>query len=542
VPAVLPLNESSRELIVEVARALEPYYPDITAAWRERLSSELGFHGRVLAALERLNISAGSSYFPHHDFNAFFENVTYFGTRLAKLEVDTRFVARSLELYSLTSEPYLGSLFGERDSEARAALEMLSSATFIAVSGAYFDTKTKETAALLAALEAELSASDTTALLQRVLETTASTFGAAAGAIAMREPDSDEFRLAASVGMNPGEEYRFRVGEGFAGGIAARGEPEAVLDPMHDRRILNDTLRNLSRSIWGVPMKADGRVMGVIVIGFNKPYEWLPTERALMHAIADRSAMAIDRVRINEALREREARIAELSGHLLQVQEDERKRISRELHDDTGQSLMVIRLYLGMLEQGTSSRLARNKIRETLNVVDRTIEGLRRMIARLSPLVLQELGLIAAIRKAAKDLAKSTGVKVRVAVADEVGRLPSETEAAIYRVVQEALHNVAKHAHARNVNIHMSREGGGVRLSVEDDGVGMERRSSSRGKSFGLAGIKERVGMLGGELRLQSSKGKGTRIEVTVPAGEPAVAAALAAEGTTNAKDQMPVG
>ena len=540
--AVLPLKESSRELIVEVARALEPYYPDITAAWRERLSAELGFQGRVLAALERLNISSGSSYFRHHDFNAFFENVTYFGTRLAKLEVDTRFVARSLELYSLTSEPYLGSLFGERDSEARAALEMLSSATFIAVSGAYFDTKTRETAALMAALEAELAASDTSALLKRVLETTVSTFGAAVGAIAMSEPDSDEFRLAASAGLNVGEEYRFRRGEGFAGNIAVSGESEAVLDPMHDRRILNDTLRTVARSLWGVPMKADGRVIGVIVIGFSKPYEWLPTERALMHAIADRSAMAIDRVRITEALREREARIADLSGHLLQVQEDERKRISRELHDDTGQSLMVIRLYLGMLEQGTNSRIARNKIRETLNVVDRTIEGLRRMIARLSPLVLQELGLIAAIRKAAKDLAKSTGVKVRVAVSDEVGRLPAETEAAIYRVVQEALHNVAKHAHARNVNIHMAREGHGVRLLVDDDGVGMERRSSSRGKSFGLAGIKERVGMLGGELRLQSSKGKGTRIEVTVPAGEPAVAAALAAEGTTNAKDQMPVG
>ena len=541
--AVLPLKESSRELIVEVARALEPYYPDITAAWRERLVAELGFQGRVLAALERLNISTGSSYFRHGDFNPFFENVSYFGTRLAKLEVDTRSVARSLELYSLISEPYLGGLFGERDSEARAALEMLSSAIFITVSGAYFDTKTRETTALLAALEAELSATDTAALLKRVLDTTLSTFGATVGGVVMREPDSDELRVVASVGLNLEEDRRFRIGEGFAGGIVASGQAESILDPMHDPRITNDTLRTTARSIWGVPMKADGRVMGVIVIGFGKPYDWLPTERALMHAIADRSALAIDRVRINEALREREARIAELSGHLLQVQEDERKRISRELHDDTGQSLMVIRLYLGMLEQGTNSRLARNKIRETLTVVDRTIEGLRRMIARLSPLVLQELGLIAAIRKAAKDLAKSTGVKVRVAVSEEVGRLPGETEAAIYRVVQEALHNVAKHAHAHNVNIHMAREHDRVRLLVEDDGVGMERRSGSRGKSFGLAGIKERVGMLGGEVRVQSSKGKGTRMEVTVPAGEPAVAAAaLAAEGTTNAKDQMPVG
>ena len=541
-PAVLPLKESSRELIVEVARALEPYYPDITTAWRERLVAELGFQGRVLAALERLNISAGSSYFRHDDFNAFFENVNYFGTRLAKLEVDTRSVARSLELYSLISEPYLGSLFGERDSEARAALEMLSSVIFITVSGAYFDTKTRETAALLAALEAELSANDTAALLERVLVITVSTFGATLGSVLLREPDSEELRLASSFGIRYEDEVRVRMGEGFAGSIAASGEPEVVLDPSHDGRIANDQWRVGARSIWGVPMKAEGRVLGVIVLGFGKPYDWLPTERALMHAIADRVALAIDRVRINEALREREVRIAELSGHLLQVQEDERKRISRELHDDTGQSLMVIRLYLGMLEQGTNSRLARTKIRETLLVVDRTIEGLRRMIARLSPLVLQELGLIAAIRKAAKELAKNTGIKVRVAVSEDVGRFPAETEAAIYRVVQESLHNVAKHAQARNVNIHMAREHDRVRLLVEDDGVGMDRKSSARGKSFGLAGIKERVGMLGGEVRVTSSKGKGTRIEVTVPAGESAATAANAAEGAANAKDQMPVG
>ena len=535
--AVLPLKESSRELIVEVAQALEPYFPDITAAWREKLQQEFGFDGRVLAALERLKVSTGCSYLSHGDFAGFLENLTYFGTRLAKLEVDTRAVARSLELYQLLCEPYLGSLFGDRHTEAIAALEMLSSATFVTVSGAYFDTRTRQSATLLSVLDAELSAGDLGSLLERVLRITAANFGASLGVVLLREPDSDQLQTAASVGLEDvtSEELFVRVGDGFSGSIAQTGEPALVLDAARDERVASPALRRSARSLWGVPMKTDNAIIGVLLIGFPKPYEWLPTERELLRAIADRSALAIHRARITDALREREARIAELSAHLLRVQEHERNRISRELHDETGQALMVIRLYLGMLENSTTGRAARNKIRETLAVVDRTIDGIRRIIGRLSPLVLQELGLIAAIRKEAKDLAKATGVKARVAVPDAVGRLAPETEAAIYRVVQEALHNVAKHAQARNVNIQMARENGKLKLLVEDDGVGLASRSNSPGHSFGLAGIKERIAMLGGEVRVVSTRGKGTRIEVIVPAeeaGQPMAVTATALGGT----------
>jgi signal transduction histidine kinase len=253
----------------------------------------------------------------------------------------------------------------------------------------------------------------------------------------------------------------------------------------------------------------------------------MPTERELMRAIGDRTALAIERARMTEALREREQRIAELSTHLLRVQEDERKRISRELHDETGQALMVIHLYLGMMETGTTNRQLLGKIRETVQVVDRTIEGLRRIIGKLSPLVLQELGLFAALRKEAKDLQKNTGVKARVVISDEVGRLAPNTEQTIYRVVQEALHNVAKHAHASNVLVHMEREGETVHVAVEDDGTGIQTRNNSRGHSFGLAGIKERVAMLGGVSRVISVKGKGTRIEITIPVGVPAIVGEL---------------
>jgi len=154
-------------------------------------------------------------------------------------------------------------------------------------------------------------------------------------------------------------------------------------------------------------------------------------------------------------------------------------------------------------------------------VVDRTVEGIRRIIGKLSPLVLQELGLFAALRKEALHLEQKHGVSTRVAISDEVGRLSAETETAIYRIVQEALHNIAKHAQAQNAAIAMDRADGKVKLSVEDDGIGIFPKTNYRGNSFGLAGIKERVGMLGGEVRVTSLKGQGTRIDVTVPATEP---------------------
>ncbi len=525
--AVPPFKESSRELIVEVARALEPYFPDITNHWRDRLVAEFGFDGRTLAALERLTLAAGCSYFIHDDFPGFQENLQYFGTRLSKLQVDTRAVARSLELYSLSCDPYLSGLFPDREAEAKAALEMLSSVSFVIISGAYFDAQTLESQTLLAVLDAELAAGDLKALLQKVLEITTATFEASVGALLLRDGDNEHLKLCSEVGLGEKvpENFHVTMGKGFSGNIAASGEPGMILDTSADHGDFTPIIRSQAKSLWGVPLKADGITIGVLVIGFPKPYEWLPTERELLRAIGDRAALAIERARMTEALREREQRIAELSAHLLRVQEEERKRISRELHDETGQALMVIRLYLGMMEGGVTQKTVRGKIKETVDVVDRTIEGIRRIIGKLSPLVLQELGLVAAIRKEAKDLAKATGVKARVLIADDVGRLAPGTEQAIYRVVQEALHNVSKHAKAQNVTVQVERDEKQVRVLVEDDGVGIQgqgRGNSRERQTFGLAGMKERIAMLGGVSRVISTKGKGTRIEITVPAGEPA--------------------
>jgi signal transduction histidine kinase len=163
------------------------------------------------------------------------------------------------------------------------------------------------------------------------------------------------------------------------------------------------------------------------------------------------------------------------------------------------------------------TRIGKAKIGELVAVVDRTIEGIRRIIGRLSPLVLQELGLVSAIRKEAKDLSRTAGVKARVAIGDDVGRLDPVIETAIYRVVQESLHNVAKHAQAQNVNIQMERDGEVLKLTIEDDGTGIHIVSNPLRPSFGMAGMQERIATLGGHMKVSSRKGEGTKISVTVP-------------------------
>jgi signal transduction histidine kinase len=524
--ALLPIKESVRALILDATTALQPHFSEITAAWRKQMFAEFEFEGRAMAALERLNLATGFALFSQSDFGAFFENLSYFGTRLAKLQIDTRAVARSLDLYHELCEPHIRSAFADRRAFAErqyavlAALDTLSSAIFVAVSGAYFDTQRNAGNALLEVLDAELSARNLSSLLERVLGITTRIFNASTGLILLLDPGTQCLRIKAAVGLEGDlSALSVEIGQGFSGHIAETGESDILADISQSRGVLNPLLRGNSQSLWGAPLKEGDRVIGVLMIGFARPYVWLPTERELLRAIADRSALAINRAEMTDALREREMRIAELSGHLLKVQEEERKHISRELHDETGQALMVIRLYLSMLDKAITTRTAKAKVQELLEVVDRTIVGIRRIIGRLSPLVLQELGLIAAIRKEAKDLAKSSGINARVAVSDDVGRVAPEVETAIYRVVQESLHNVAKHSNAHFVTIELNRTEDHLRLRIEDDGVGISNvnASNSQRPTFGLAGMRERISALGGTLRVESRKGKGTKILASVP-------------------------
>jgi two-component system sensor histidine kinase UhpB len=210
------------------------------------------------------------------------------------------------------------------------------------------------------------------------------------------------------------------------------------------------------------------------------------------------------------------AAIPELSRQLLKAQEEERRRISRELHDETGQALMVLRFHLEMLSGETRSAEQKAKIQESLDLLDRTIEGLRRTIARLSPRVLEELGLIAAIRSQTQLLTRHTGMQPHLDLPESAGLLDHDLEVALYRSVQEALHNVAKHSRARNFTVQLTITNSRVSLQIEDDGIGFLPRSSQQ-RGFGLTGMRERTAALGGSMKVRSQPEKGTRIRIVFP-------------------------
>ncbi|HEY7617911.1 MAG TPA: sensor histidine kinase, partial [Terriglobales bacterium] len=211
------------------------------------------------------------------------------------------------------------------------------------------------------------------------------------------------------------------------------------------------------------------------------------------------------------------AQAMELSRQLVRAQEDERKRISRELHDGTGQGLMVLRLYLALLGSSSRDRESQLKVQEALGLLDRTIEDLRRIISRLSPRALEQLGVLTAIRKEVREVSHNSGIKAHLDLPKHLGDLDHEIELAIYRSVQEALHNITKHAKAQNLSIRLARIDGVVHLYVQDDGVGFSRKRSTQKRAFGLWGLRERIAALGGKLRISSADGQGTRLRVTLP-------------------------
>ena len=225
--------------------------------------------------------------------------------------------------------------------------------------------------------------------------------------------------------------------------------------------------------------------------------------------------------RLNEQLKEREERRGETLRKVISAQEDERKRIARELHDETSQELSALAMGLETALTAFPSDLSRTRLAEAKALTVRALEELHRLILDLRPSVLDDLGLLSAIRWSAERHLEPRGIAVRCEFGDVETRFAPEVETALFRVVQEAITNIARHSKADTALIQCAERDGKLTIEIEDDGEGFDLAGlpppGSRQRGLGLLGMRERVELLGGALEVDSAPGQGVRILLTVP-------------------------
>ena len=257
-----------------------------------------------------------------------------------------------------------------------------------------------------------------------------------------------------------------------------------------------------------VPLIVRDQAIGVIVVHdkTGRDPRFTQDDQRLAETFASRAAAAVDQSRrvAGKALRQ-----------LVETQELERRRLARELHDQTGQELISVLLGLKAIEDAVGPDSRARALKAVREQVVETLHGVRRLAVELRPKALDDYGLAPALERLTHTFAGQAGLKLEMASQLGTERLPSEIETALYRIVQEALTNIAKHAHARNASIVLRRGQGAVMAVIEDDGRGFDLTAA--GSGTGLNGMRERLALIGGTLKIETRFGSGATLVAVVP-------------------------
>ena len=326
-------------------------------------------------------------------------------------------------------------------------------------------------------------------------------------------PDTeDALRVAAADGDIASTQVgtRLELHGSKVGRVLERGRSERVDSVLDDPEVDQRTARELGiTTALYVPLIVHGEAIGVVAahdkLGDDGHFD--DDDLRLSESLAARAAIAVD-------LSERVTRDG--MRKVVEAQELERKRLARELHDETGQALTSILLGLKSLEQALDSDEGREGVASLRDLVVSTLQDVRRLAVELRPSALDDFGLAPALERLVDTYGRQAAVPVHLEIRLGDERLPAEVETTLYRMVQEALTNVAKHADATSISILLTRTPSSVRLVVEDDGAGFEP-GGARGGGLGLPGMRERVALVDGRLRIESAHGKGTTLVAEVP-------------------------
>lgn len=359
--------------------------------------------------------------------------------------------------------------------------------------------------------------------LDEVLQLT----GVDVGAIFLQQEQLGNLQLLAHRGLSEEAAHlasRMGMLDGSCGGVMEAGQVIVVPDLSRYRgRRAASLQRERLTTLVHVPLAAKGCILGSICVGTRNQRDFNAEEQEMLTAIGSQIAVAIENARLYAEVQHKEHLRGQILNKLISAQEEERKRIARELHDDTSQALAAL---LFAVEEGLEMdnlEEIRDKLSGMKELTMHTMEEIYKLIYDLRPTMLDHLGLVPALRSFAQSRLEPAGVRVTIQEASAPCRLPPEVETALFRVVQEVITNIARHASARNVSIIFQFENDMAMVSVEDDGLGFDMvevtHSPNPQRGLGLMGMLERVELLGGQMEIDTAPGYGTQIHIQVPTG-----------------------
>ncbi len=405
-----------------------------------------------------------------------------------------------------------GENFTEEDEEL---VTLLAGQAAVAIENARLYEASTRWSRQLQSLEEVGNALATETDLERLLDLVVRRLRELLGArvVALALPSGEDHLRFAAVA---GDEARDLLGETIpsldskSGRVLARRRSERIDSVIDDPEVHQEVTRRLAaRTGMWVPLTVRDRVIGVLEIHDKESADarFTDDDLRLAETFAARAAVAVE-------LSQRVVR--DVVRRVVEAQELERRRLARELHDETGQALTSILLGLKPLEEALADHPARASLSELREHVVHALQDVRRLAVELRPAVLDDFGLVPALERLADSFAEQAEIRVDFHSALGAARLPTDVESTLYRVVQESLTNIVKHAQAQNVSVSISRRDSAVVAVIEDDGAGFDPRSV-REDGFGFLGMRERLALLDGRLEIESRPGAGTTIVAEVP-------------------------
>jgi signal transduction histidine kinase len=371
---------------------------------------------------------------------------------------------------------------------------------------------------------------DLEATLNVGLDTALAILDSAIGGIMLLDENTQTLSYSVYHGISDeyAKEMHLKLGEGVEGKVAENARSIMVEDisvepgAAHPDLISKEGLK----AFVSVPLMSKDKVLGVMNVASHLPRQFTEKDIHLLHSTGDLLGLAIEQAKLYEELQRGRERYRQLARFAVMAQEDERKRLSRELHDETSQALSGLAFNLqAVIEMVEMTGIQDAKIRETLKKAHELAihigNEIHRLIVNLRPTLLDSLGLIPALRQHAESTLVPMGINVSFQFDDLERKLPREVETGLVRVAQGGIGNIQQHSKATSASISLTVNGDELVLCISDNGVGFDvsqiQGIEASGRGAGLFSIKERVKLMGGSCIIKSEPGKGTTATARIP-------------------------